>query len=267
MSRQQFTELCRIEAVGAIEGGELRAIESHLAGGGSICERQVGEFSRLVSLPARPLLEPRFLPELKRGVLNAVENETPATGKPRVREPAESKAPLGFGKWLPWACAAVVGLSLVFSMWNQRRLNEELTAYRSGLVELAQHVRELHTQLDRDDGAVAFSNDPSVRELLLSGTPKSPEASGKVLWSVQQGKARFYASKLPQLSKEKTYQLWLIADKPVGAGIFRVNPEGQGFLEVVNLAGSAEAVKFAVSMEPAGGAPQLTGDIYLTGAF
>lgn len=267
MSRERFTELCRIDAAGTLEGGELRQLESHLASGGSICERRVGEFSRLVSLPARPLPEPRLVPEIKQRVLNAVGNGTPETGKPRAPEPAESMAPVGFGSWLPWVCAAVVGLALVFSMWNQRRLNQELAIYQAGLVELTGQVRELQAQLDRGDGAVAFSNDPSVQELLLSGTPKSPEARGKVLWSAQQGRARFYASKLPQLSREKTYQLWLIADQPVGAGTFRVNPAGQGFLEVVGLAGSVEAVKFAVSMEPAGGAPHLTGDIYLTGAF
>ncbi len=266
MSREGFTERCMIDERGAFDGEELRELESHLASGGSICEQQIREYGKRVSPLPWSLLDPPLSPELKERVFEAIKSVNPEVGKTPVPEPVESKAPVGFGSWLPWVCAAA-GLALIFSMWNLRRLNQELAIYQAGLVELTGHVRELQTQLDREVGKMAFPNDPGVQPLLLSGTPKSPEARGAVFWNTQERKARFYASKLPQLSKEKTYQLWLIADEPVGAGTFRVNPAGQGFLEVVDLAASAQATEFAVSMEPAGGAPQLTGDIYLSGSF
>jgi anti-sigma-K factor RskA len=132
---------------------------------------------------------------------------------------------------------------------------------------LAGQVRELQSRLDRAGGALPFPNDPGVRALLLLGTPKSPEARGAVFWSGQERKARLYTSRLPQLSGEQTYQLWLIADEPVGAGTFRVDPAGQGYLEVVDLDRAASPVEFAVSLESAGGARRLMGDVYLTGSY
>lgn len=192
-------------------------------------------------------------PGLKERVLEAVRHVRPEARGSRV--------------WFPWVCAAAAGLALVFSMGNLDRLDQEVFVYQAGLDELTGQVRALQARLDLKDRARFFPNDPGGQALLLLGTPKSPEARGAVFWSGQERKVRLYTSRLPQLSQEKTYQLWLIADKPVGAGTFRVNPTGQGYLEVVDLDETVPPVEIVVSMEPSGGASQLTGDVYLTGAY
>ena len=220
---------------------------------GAIGESVVPEFDQPIApLPFRSADIP-LSPRLKERVLEAVRNVRPEAS--------------GDWVWLPWVCAAAAGLALAFSMGNLHRLDREVSVYQAGLDELAGQVRELQARLDLKGGARLFPNDPGVQALLLLGTPKSPEARGAVFWSGQERKVRLYTSRLPQLSQEKTYQLWLIADKPVGAGIFRVNPTGQGYLEVVDLDGTVPPVEIVVSMEPSGGASQLTGDVYLTGAY
>ena len=234
---------------------------------GSIGESPVPESDRRV-LPSPPLSADLPLsPGLKESVLAAVRNMRPEAGGDPVGKLPPSRKTAGVRDWLPWVCAAAACLALAFAVGNLRRLDREVAVYQAGLVELAGQVRELQDRLDREGGVPLFPNDPGVRALLLLGTPKSPEARGAVFWSGQERKARLYASRLPQLSREKTYQLWLITDKPVGAGTFRVNPAGQGYLEVVDLDQAAPPVEIAVSMEPAGGAPRLTGDVYLTGSF
>ncbi len=221
------------------------------------------------TVPPSPRLSPDLplSPGLKERVLEAVRDVRPEAGANRAGTRPPLRKASGLRHWLSWACAAAAGLALAFSVGNQRRLDREITAYRAGLVDLAGEVRELQSRLDQVGGAPPFPNDPDVRALLLLGTPKSPEARGAVFWSVQERKARLYTSRLPQLSREKTYQLWLIADKPVGAGTFRVDPAGQGYLEVVDLDRESPPVQIAVTMEPAGGARQLTGEVYLTGSY
>ena len=221
--------------------------------------------------PASP--SPRLSPDLplspglKERVLEAARNVRPETDADRAGKLPPSREASGVRYRLSWACAAAAGLALAFSVGNLRRLDREVTAYQAGLVDLAGEVRELQTRLDQVGGAPPFPNDPDVRALLLLGTPMSPEARGAVFWSGQERKARLYTSRLPQLSREQTYQLWLIADKPVGAGTFRVNPAGQGYLEVVDLDRASPPVQIAVTMEPAGGARQLTGEVSLTGSY
>ncbi len=225
-----------------------------------VSERPVSPSSRLS--PDLPLS-----PGLREQVLEAVRNVRPERGANRVGKLPPSREVSAVRRWLAWACAVAAGLALAFSVGNQRRLDREVAAYQAGLAGLAGEVRELQARLDKVGGAPPFPNDPDVRALLLLGTPKSPEARGAVFWSGQERKARLYTSRLPQLSREKTYQLWLIADKPVGAGTFRVNPAGQGYLEVVDLDRASPPVQIAVTMEPAGGARHLTGEVYLTGSY
>lgn len=254
-------------AAGSLDPKGMRGPEEGWSAAGSIAEPGVPESGRPVFTSPRLSADLPLSPGLKERVLEAVRNARPEAAGDRAGKLPPSREASGVREWLPWVCAAAAVLALAFSMANLRRFDREVAVYQAGLVELAGQLHELQARLDREGGAPPFPNDPDVRALLLLGTPKSPEARGAVLWSGQERKARLYTSRLPQLSREKTYQLWLIADKPVGAGTFRVNPAGQGYLEVDDLDRAAPPVEIAVSMEPAGGAPRLTGDVYLTGSF
>ena len=254
-------------AAGAADSEGMHGPEAGGTAAGSNGETEFPVSGRPVSPSHRLSPDLTLSPGVKERVMEAVRNARPEAGADRTGSLRPLRRASAVRNWLPWACAAAAGLALAFSMGNQRRLDREVAAYQAGLVDLAGEVRELRERLDREGGAAPFPNHPHVRALLLLGTPKSPEARGAVFWSGRERKARLYTSRLPQLSREKIYQLWLIADKPVGAGTFRVDPAGQGYLEVVDLDRAAPPVEIAVSMEPAGGARQLTGEVYLTGSF
>ena len=65
----------------------------------------------------------------------------------------------------------------------------------------------------------------------------------------------------------KAYQLWAIAggNAPVSAGVFTVDAAGTGSLAVRPLPGVAVVNAFAVTLEPAGGLPAPSGEMYLLG--
>ena len=255
---------------GAAGGADSEGIHAPKAGGAAVGSNGETEFpvsGRPVSPSYRLAPDLTLSPGVKERVMEAVRNVRPEAGAGRAGNLRPLRRASAVRHWLPWVCAAAAALALAFSIGNLRRLDREVAAYQAGLVDLVGEVRELRERLDREGGAPPFPSHPHVRALLLLGTPKSPEARGAVFWSGRERKARLYTSRLPQLAREQPYQLWLIADKPVGAGTFRVNPAGQGYLEVVDLDRTAPPVEIAVSMEPAGGARQLTGDVYLTGSY
>ena len=66
---------------------------------------------------------------------------------------------------------------------------------------------------------------------------------------------------LPPLEPGKTYQVWLIANAPVSAGLLTVDANGQGVLIITSTESIGSFKSLGISVEPAGGSPQPTGDI------
>jgi anti-sigma-K factor RskA len=87
-----------------------------------------------------------------------------------------------------------------------------------------------------------------------------------MMWHATAGGV-FVAAGLPAAPAGKAYQLWAIAgsDAPVSAGVFSVDASGAGSLAVRPLPGVATVSAFAVTLEPAGGLPAPSGEIYLHG--
>jgi anti-sigma-K factor RskA len=270
MSHEKLSELCSIYALGALDGEELREFETHLKTGCPICGQQIQEFSEMVASIPEALPNVRPSPDLKDRLMARLDQETSRRGaidfKPAATNlPATSSRRRG---WLPWVCAAAASVALVVSLTRLSSLNRGFTEQQERLNQQIEQLKVLQKLLSDEKEVTQFIAKPGVRVTPLAGTEKSPQAVGKVLWSPQEKKALFYASKLPALPAGKTYQLWVIADnKPFDAGIFSVDPQGNGFLKVPSLSEADKAQKFAVTLEPAGGVPQPTGDMHLLGAL
>jgi anti-sigma-K factor RskA len=74
---------------------------------------------------------------------------------------------------------------------------------------------------------------------------------------------------MPAVPTDKDYQLWVIKDnKPISAGVFAVNDTKSNFFKIENLAvtNPKEIGAFAVTLEPKGGMPSPTGDMYMMGS-
>ncbi len=101
----------------------------------------------------------------------------------------------------------------------------------------------------------------------LSGTDMAKGAYAMVFVEPDTRRGFFYANNLPALPAGKTYQLWVITDKPVSAGVFSLDRGRKGRVMLQRIPDVSKIKQFAVSMEPDGGRPQPTGSIYLAGAL
>jgi hypothetical protein len=112
--------------------------------------------------------------------------------------------------------------------------------------------------------AANLLSDPSTQDIRLTGLTPSPHASGRIAWNARAG-AGLLVSGLPPLPPGKTYQLWAIVGNkpPVSAGVFTVDGSGLGGLSVRPLPGLTVVNAIAVTLEPAGGLPQPSGEMYL----
>ena len=106
---------------------------------------------------------------------------------------------------------------------------------------------------------------PTAKMADLHGTDAAKDAYALVFVEPETRRGFFYANNLPSLPAGKTYQLWVITDKPISAGMFTLDHGHKGRLLMRDLPVVRRIKKFAVSLEPEGGLPQPTGSIYLAG--
>ncbi len=103
----------------------------------------------------------------------------------------------------------------------------------------------------------------------MDGLKVNPVGYGKIIWDPEKRSAILQVSNLPAVPSDKDYQLWVIKDKkPISVGVFAVNDTMSNFFKIENLAvtNPKEIAAFAVTLEPKGGMPQPTGDMYMMGA-
>ena len=172
--------------------------------------------------------------------------------------------------WSAFAVAAsfallVVSLSLIFYSFN---LSSEINKKESVITQQQTQITELKNELQQKEEMLAILESREVDMVLMSGMEVNPDGYGKVIWDSEKQQALLQVSNLPAVPQDKDYQLWLIKNnKPVSAGVFAVNDEGDKFFKIEKMAQADEqaANAFAITMEPKGGMPQPTGDMYLMG--
>ena len=270
MSHEKLSELCSIYALGALDGEELREFEAHLKTGCPLCGQQIQEYRDTVASIPEALPNVRPSRGFESRLLARLDQEASKAGVVDFK-PAAKVLPVKPGRrsgWFPWACAMAAGIALMVSLTRVSSLNRGIVEQQERLNQQLEQLKVLQRLLSDEKEVTQFITKPGVRITPLAGTDKSPQAAGKILWSAQEKKAFF----MPQICRHhlqgKTYQLWIIADnKPFDAGIFAVDPDGNGFLKVPSLSEADKAQKFAVTLEPAGGVPQPTGDMHLLGSL
>ncbi len=259
-------ELLPAYALGALDGEELRELETHLAAGCEECHRLLdlwqGDVEELAAAvePVAPSEETRRRIQRLAGA--------PAAPVVPIRRPAASSVT----RWA-WLAAAACLLIAAGSLWRQAQLGRQLDQVGAERDRLAREVEGLDQQLglaraesQRLAESLSIIASPGSRSIQLAGLGPTPEASGHTFVSPERREAVFYAFHLPAPEPGKTYQLWWIQDgKPVSAGTFGVDERGTGSLRVQNVAQPGQIQAWAVTVEPEGGVPQPTGAMVLKG--
>ena len=143
-------------------------------------------------------------------------------------------------------------------MWGLS-VNSEVTQLKAQVAALQQEVENQKTVL------VELSS-PNAQAFAISGTEHQPQAQGHMIADAKTGSAVLVVSGLKPLEAGNTYEFWLINDSgAVPAGLFKVNSEGLGVLQVTRDFNPGTYNAIGVSIEPQGGSQAPTGDIVMLG--
>ncbi len=129
-------------------------------------------------------------------------------------------------------------------------------------------IQALKTEMGRKEELLTILEARDVDLVVMGGMKeRSPNSYGKVVWDKKGGRALLQVANLPSVPSDKDYQLWFIVDgKPISAGVFAIDDTNRdNFFKIEQLQSSATKGAFAVTMEPKGGMPQPTGNMYLHG--
>ena len=121
----------------------------------------------------------------------------------------------------------------------------------------------LWQRVNRLQAQVPSENMQIVR---LEGTANAPEANGFVMVFKDENYGSLAVTHAPQLNTGQQYQIWLIKDgKRTSGGVFSVNSDGYGVLEVAADRPLDSFDSFGITVEPEGGSLQPTGEKILGG--
>lgn len=224
-------------ALGSLDEEELLQVARHLPVCAA-CRQELSTYWDAVDelVLSMPLRTPP--PGLKNKVLRRV---APAA-KPAVR--SQSARPVR--RWFTWPLGLSLGalalvIILVLGLSN-------LLLWRQ-VTELQTRVPDAHMQLVR-----------------LGGTPEAAETRGYLMVFKNETYGTLVVENAPQLDPEHQYQLWLIRDgKRTSGGVFSVDKDGYGTLQVWAKQPLDSFPSFGVTVEPAGGSPGPTGQKVLGG--
>ncbi len=251
-------------ALGTLTDEEARTFASHLPTCDE-CRRSVRDMAAVGESLGRALPPQTPPPGLRDRVLTRA--TLPASPKRHVQSAIASPGGMRY-RWLAAAAALVAAVTSVMA-WQYRedaaRARIEQQATEQQLRSLEQQIAQLQAGVSTaaQTRSVLAARDMARIELL--GQPPAPGATGRVFWSPTHGLV-FAATNLPELPPGRVYQLWVVADAPISAGIGQ--PTGGGELSVVSTpTAPARPKAFALTIEPEGGSPAPTSPMFLLGSY
>ena len=277
---EDYKELLAANALTALDAADASALDAHLRSCFD-CRSEAGDWQEIaayLALDAAPL-EPS--PQLRERILLSVRADNSNVGLSNNRadvpaQPArgarESKV-LAFEKpsrnvWASLGSFGAIAATLLLAaliisllvVWQQNR------AMQNELARVATETREVKTQLDHERAVVQLLTSPDAQLAKLAGTNVAPGAHAMLAYD-KNGRAMLMAKGLPAAPAGKAYQLWYImGGKPMPGKMLTADGAGNAVLEGQIPAAALAGAIFAVTLEPEGGMPAPTGEIYLRSA-
>ncbi len=276
MDREEFIQLSSEYALGALEGDELRKFEAYLKTASKQELEILSELTSTASLIPLALERSTPSPAVKQSLMQKI--NLSSRGHEAVRQRTEiltQHAPARTRNWIPWGIAASLAMVAVFSLFviklmgTIEKQNRQLAVVEQEKQELQTRLVSLRDELTRKNEQLKVLSAKQIHISIMDGLKVNPIGYGKIIWDPEKRSAILQVSNLPAVPSDKDYQLWVIkGKKPISAGVFAVNDTSSNFFKIENLAvtNPKEIAAFAVTLEPKGGMPQPTGDMYMMGA-
>ena len=268
----KYLEYCAAYILGALDGNELREFEAHLNNGCPVCEQEMASLAEIVAkLPSGlPQLTPPR--DLEHQIMDKV--HLSARAKLRVGERTkEYQAVVQPPR--PWTAMALgIGLILIVLAFalSYRSMMRTIDEKNQTIVSQSTQITQLKDEIQRKEEILKVLESRRIDVVTMNGLQVNPVGYGKIIWDPEKKVAILQVANLPTVPKGKDYQLWVIKNNdphPVSAGVFAVENEDQieNYFKVqpLSVVDKNEITAFAVTLEPKGGMPQPTGDMYLLG--
>jgi anti-sigma-K factor RskA len=246
-------------ALGALEGDEKQAIESHVAACSACAQKLAEAQGRIARLAfAAPLAEPS--PRVRERLLEQIHGASGDRSVERMRGAAERPGAF-IGRW--WA-ALLVPAGVVLALAAILLWKEDMGLARQLAAERAS-IERLQKELDAERQISTLVEDKDTMTVSLAPMPGMPQGTARVFFNSQMGKMMCDGAIAPA-PKNMTYQLWLVPKQgaPISAGFFDATA-GEYSSWMAAVPKGVAPMAFAVTIEPAGGMPHPTGPKVLVG--
>jgi hypothetical protein len=287
----EYRDILALAALDAADGAELRDLEAHLASCAE-CRAELRELRgaagalalAVAPIAPSPELRTRLLASLKSTPQESARVESTRTHAGRATNRATNVVSLEEARRAPrrafvsrrafnlTAIAAsllIVSLAAVSAVLWRRN-----AALNSVVASLSNALERARGELGQTRGELASARrereilvSPEMHTAELAGTKMAESARARLTYDERTGEAMFTAAKLPPAPEGKAYQLWFIADgRPLPGSAFTTDAQGRAEMHERIPPEGLRAQVFAVTLEPAGGLPAPSGEIYLKGA-
>jgi hypothetical protein len=180
---------------------------------------------------------------------------------PPVSIAAGRPAPRG-AIWLPWLATAAMALLALGLGIRVNQLNHKLHNQATSLASMAAESAKARRVMELLDA-------PGAQHVLLTAAMVKTEPSGRAIYLADRGSLFFQGNGLKPLTKDWTYELWLIpanGGAPIPAGLFWPDATGNAEVVLPPLPKGVAAKAFGVTVEKAEGSATPTAPILLAGA-
>lgn len=246
-------ELLPFYALDALTEEEREQVEVYLAKHPE-ARTQVEEMRRVAGAVPAGVSPVQPAPRTKAALMARVAADERAHSSTQVQPSPRVSRFESFFRTLSFAAAAIAIIWAVALNIQVLRLQSEVGKLNSALVAQSKSLNQIIQKLPQ-------TTPPTTITVALKGTKAQPGAQGQLIADPGSQSAVLVVTGLPPLQPGKTYQVWLIANAPVSAGLLTVDANGQGVLIITSKESIGSFKSLGISVEPQGGSPQPTGDI------
>lgn len=256
-----FKTLCAGYVLGALDADEAKEFEKMLSHA-SVDQKKI--YHDLVMVQNELALASRSVSPSAALEDEIIRNLPPQQTSHKTKKQRQQASSIKLMPGIYKAAAAILLIAALSLSYISYQLSNTVGSQQTQLAEL-------RTEMDRQEQLLTILSAREVTFINMDGLDPSPEGYGKIIWDPEQGQAVLQLANLPTPPDDRDYQLWLIkeGENPISAGVFNFDqPSTDLFFQVEQLNEQPSEISntFAVTLEPKGGVPQPTGDMFLAGA-
>jgi anti-sigma-K factor RskA len=275
MVHEEYKEMISAHALAALDRQDELALNQHLSECAA-CRDELDRWNETAAALAFGANGVEPSPQVRANLLKNIRAEA-RSGQPQLREtktsPTDSRTDsniLPFNQaprniWSSIGSLGAIAAALVFAallislivLWQQNR------TMKNDVARLSTEMQKAQQELAVERSARQLLTTPGAKMAELSGTKMAPGAHAMLAYD-KTGHAMLMAKGLPVAPSGKAYQLWfIVGNKPMPGKVFTTDGAGNGTVQDQMPEVARDSAVFAITLEPAGGMPSPTGEIYL----